>query len=78
MKKLVLFVLFVVHLIITASAEEIVEAAKKGDMETVKAILARDPAKLNALDEDKYTSLHWACMRAHWDVAKYLIDQELI
>ncbi len=58
-----------------ASAEQIAEAAKNGDLQTVKTILAQDPHKLNATDESKYTALHWACMRAHWDVARYLIEK---
>ncbi len=64
----------ILHLIVIASAETIVEVAKKGDLQTVKTILAQDPSKLNAADEDHYTPLHWACMRAHWDVARYLIE----
>lgn len=76
MKKVILSALFVfVFLVIEASAEQIVEAAKEGDLKTVKTILAQDSTKLNALDEDKYTPLHWSCIRAHWDVAKYLIEQ---
>jgi len=76
MKKIfIMLVLILVHMSITASAEEIVEAAKKGDLKTVQEILAQNPSKLNSLDEEKYTPLHWACMRAHWDIAKYLIDQ---
>lgn len=76
MKKILLLsILVFVSLTITATAEEIVEAAKNGDLETVKEILAQDPLKLNALDEEKYTPLHWACMRAHWDVTQYLIEQ---
>jgi len=58
-----------------ASGETIVEAAKKGDIKTVKSILAEEPAKLNATNKEKYTALHWACMRGHWDVAKYLIEK---
>ena len=75
MKKIFLLsVLLLAHLTITASAEEIVEAAKNGNLGKVKTILAQDPSKMNALDEEKYTPLHWACMRAHWDVAEYLIE----
>jgi hypothetical protein len=68
-------VLILVHMTIIASAEPIVEAAKKGDLQTIKTILAKDPSKLNATDESKYTALHWACMRAHWDVAEFLIEK---
>ncbi len=74
MKRVILSaVLILVHLAIIASAEPIVEAAKSGDLKIVKAVLAKDPSKLNATDESKYTALHWACMRAHWDVVEFLI-----
>jgi hypothetical protein len=75
--KNVLFLIILVTLctFLVASDEMIVEAAKNGDLQTVKTILAKDPSKLNATDDSKYTALHWACMRAHWDVAKYLIEK---
>ena len=76
MKRGVFFVvLFVLYLAVAASAETIVEAAKNGDLQAVKNLLAQDPSNLNATDEAKYTPLHWACMRAHWDVAEYLIEK---
>jgi ankyrin repeat protein len=74
-KKILFAVLIFLNLTLLASAESIMEAAKEGDLQTVKSILAQDPAKLNATDEDHYTALHWACMRAHWDVAQYLIEK---
>jgi ankyrin repeat protein len=55
------------------SAATIVEAARDGDLAGVKSILAEDPAQLKTTDENKYTALHWACMRARWDVAEYLV-----
>lgn len=76
MKKMILLAVFIVlHLPLVVSAEAIVEAAKNGDLQTVKSILEQDPSKLNATDEDHYSALHWACMRAHWDVAEYLIEK---
>lgn len=76
MKRIDLFaMLIMVHMTIVVSAEPIVEAAKNGDLPTVKTILAQEPSKLNATDEDNYTSLHWACMRVNWDVAEYLIEK---
>lgn len=76
MKRVILFaMLIILKMTIIASAETIVEAAKNGDLQTVKTILAKDPSKLNATDDSKYTALHWACMRAHWEVAKYLIEK---
>jgi len=76
MKRTFLFVLlFILHMTLGASMETIVEAAKNGDLQTVETIISEDPSKLNATDEDNYSPLHWACMRAHWDVAKFLIDK---
>ena len=58
-----------------ANNKTIVEAAKNGDLKTVKTILELDPSMLNAKNQNGYTALHWACMRAHWDTAKYLIEK---
>jgi hypothetical protein len=77
MKRVILFALLIIqHMTIIASTEPIVEAAKNGDLQAVKTILTKDPSKLNATDENKYTALHWACMRAHWDVAEFLIKKD--
>ncbi len=74
-KVLFLIILVILCKFLMASDEPIVEAAKSGDLQTLKTILAKDPSKLNAIDENKYTALHWACMRAHWDVAEFLIEK---
>jgi len=75
MKKIIVSVMFfLISTSLLASVEQIVEAAKRGDLQKVKTILVKDPSKLNATDQDNYTSLHWACMRAHWDIAEYLIE----
>lgn len=76
MKKRIFFIILFTQITFSLAAEsQIVEAAKNGDFQTVKSILAQDPSKLNETDEDNFTALHWACMRAHWDVAKYLIEK---
>ena len=74
-KIMILVSLFVFWASLSASVEPIVQAAKDGDFRTVKTILEKEPSKLNAIDEEKYTALHWACMRAHWDIARYLIEK---
>jgi hypothetical protein len=76
MKKALGFIVlvFLFALSVTA-AEPIVEAAKNGDFQSVKNILENEPAKIDAKDEEGYTPLHWACMRAHWDIANYLIEK---
>jgi len=76
MKNTIIFsVLFILCTSVLVSAEPIVEAAKNGDFKTVKTILEKNPSKLNVTDQDKYTALHWACIRAHWNIAKYLIEK---
>ncbi len=57
-----------------AIAGQIHEAAKQGDLETVKSTLQNDPSRLFAQDELGYTALNWAAMRGKWDVAEYLIE----
>jgi 26S proteasome non-ATPase regulatory subunit 10 len=74
-RAVLLAIVLILHTTLTASAEQIVDAAKDGDLPTIRNVLAEDPSKLNATDEDSYTALHWACMRARWDVARYLIEQ---
>jgi len=76
MKKVIFFLFFIIqYTLLFASVEPIVEAAKNGNLQTVKTILAKDSSKLNATDQNNYTSLHWACMRARWNVAEYLIEK---
>jgi ankyrin repeat protein len=59
---------------IHAVPSDIHEAARAGDMEAIRNILSSDPQQLNALDKVKFTPLDWACTRAQWDVARYLIE----
>ena len=76
MKKTLFFTFFILSFTLSiAAAEPIVESAKNGDFQSVKNILENDPSKLDIKDEDGYTALHWACMRAHWDITKYLIEK---
>jgi len=55
--------------------ESIVAAAKNGDLKTVKTILEKNPSKIDVKNKNGYTALHWACMRAHWNVVKYLVEK---
>ncbi len=59
-----------------ASADDIVEAAKKGDLETVRAILEIDPSMIRAVDGGRWTALHWAAIRGHWDVYEFLFEYD--
>lgn len=58
----------------TVRAADIHEAAKKGDLEKIKQILAAGKDAMNARDAPGYTPLHWALIRAQWKAAGYLLD----
>lgn len=58
-----------------ASAGEIQVAAGKGDLQTVKALLAKDPALIKDADADGRTALHHACFEGKTDVVVFLLDQ---
>jgi ankyrin repeat protein len=57
-------------------AGEIHDAALKGDLQKVKALLTHDPALLDAENEpNKKTPLHYAAQGGHKDVVEFLLDQ---
>ncbi|XP_030754592.1 ankyrin repeat domain-containing protein 49-like [Sitophilus oryzae] len=55
--------------------KQILEAAEKGDLETIKALLNEDKTLISTVDKDKYTPLHRACYSNHLEVVKYLVEQ---
>jgi ankyrin repeat protein len=67
---LFLFVLFSL-----SQAAEIHQAAEAGDLAKVKALLEKDPALVNAKDENGRTPLHSAAQGRHLDVLRYLVDK---
>ena len=73
----IIFLAFVLLLAaaILPAADDIIEAAKRGDLQAVKAILAEDPAKLNAVCQRGSPPIYWAGVYAQWDVYKYLLER---
>ncbi|KAL3676866.1 hypothetical protein R1sor_026814 [Riccia sorocarpa] len=53
---------------------EFLEAARYGDLEDVKAMVAQG-VRLDSLDEQGRTALHMASANGHLDVVQYLISQ---
>jgi ankyrin repeat protein len=54
-------------------AEDIHDAAKKGDLERLKKIIASDPSFVNSTDRDKMTPLHHAIDEGKLEAASLLI-----
>ena len=52
---------------------QLIEAAKKGDTVSVKALLDAG-AEANARDDDRQTALMWAAQEGHTETAQALLD----
>ena len=57
----------------TPSEKQFIQAAKKGDVETLQSLLASDPALLNARDKDGSTALHCAAWKDHRELVAFLL-----
>ena len=55
-----------------ATSEEIHLAAEAGNIDSVKILLAQDPARIRSTDEGGYTPLHKAAYAGHADLVTYL------
>jgi ankyrin repeat protein len=56
------------------TSKEVIKAAKAGDLERMKALLATDAALLDARDKDRSTPLHCAAWKGHYEVVKLLLE----
>jgi ankyrin repeat protein len=68
---LVIFLLFVIPVL----AGEIHDAATKGDLTKVKALLKKDARLLNAGDDNKKQPIHWASQHGHLEIVKFLLGR---
>jgi ankyrin repeat protein len=55
-------------------SKEIIKAAKKGQVESIKALLAADAGLINARDNDGSTPLHCAIWKGHEAVVALLLE----
>ncbi|MDH4272687.1 MAG: ankyrin repeat domain-containing protein, partial [Candidatus Aminicenantes bacterium] len=62
-------------LALSASADEIHDAVRSGDLEKVKTLLQSHNDWLNSTDQNEKTPLHLALESGHADIARYLIEQ---
>jgi ankyrin repeat protein len=74
-KKITIMFCVLLVFVLPALAHEIHDAAEKGDLDTVKSIIAKNPELVNVKDDFGSTPLHWAAMRGHREVFMFLIDK---
>ena len=58
-----------------ASADEIHEAALRGDLEKVRALISSDPAQMTLKGRNDKLPLHWASQGGHLPVVALLLDR---
>src|SRR6516162_2102744 len=56
------------------ASKEVIKAAKAGDTERLKALLATDSSLLEARDKDQSTPLHCAAWKGHCEIVKLLLE----
>jgi ankyrin repeat protein len=55
------------------AAKDIIKAAKSGNIEKIKVLLATDTGLVNARDKDGSTPLHCACWKGHPEAVAILL-----
>jgi len=73
--KIVFLLIMSVFVLTPVWPDEIHEAAQKGDLAKVQALLQQNSALIDAKDEFDRTPLHWAARGAHFGVMQLLIKK---
>jgi hypothetical protein len=58
-----------------AHSDSVIAAARRGDLFAVEHYLRKSTDSIGARDAFHYTPLHWAAVRAHWDVVVRLVER---
>lgn len=68
---------FMVYALLSSSvlAGDILGAAERGELDSVRALLESDPQLLNVIDQGGYTPLHKAAYNGHVEIVEYLISK---
>jgi len=54
--------------------QQVIVAASKGDLDSLKALVESDPELVYVLGEENRTPLHYAAAYGHNDIVEYLLD----
>jgi L-ascorbate metabolism protein UlaG (beta-lactamase superfamily) len=74
-KKIIILFTLLVFFLIPVQAGEIHKAAKDGDLEKIKSLLAKDPGLLNAGNKFQQTALAIASYSGHQEIVDFLIEK---
>jgi cyclase len=74
-RKTTVVSLILLLFIVQGIAADIHEAALKGDLERVKALLNKDPRLVNAPGGNGKAPLHWAAQGGHVEIVEFLIER---
>lgn len=75
MKKLILFSFTLVH-VNAFNAQDIFEAARKGDTACIQAFIRTDPERINSSNEDGFTALILAVYHNQLTAVAFLLQQK--
>ena len=67
--------LIILSMIASATAQEIFDAARNGNLGKVQELIEQDPQLVNRRDETGRTPLHWAARGVHFELLQYLADR---
>ena len=74
-RKVTVVSLILLLFTVQGTAADIHEAALKGDLERVKALVNKDPGLVNAPGGNGKAPLHWAAQGGHLEIAEFLIER---
>ncbi len=77
MRQFIMLIVLVLSINFTpvfAQANDLIDAAKEGDLETVQSLIEQG-ADVNAIDNNGNTALMWASARGHTETVGFLIDK---
>jgi ankyrin repeat protein len=74
-KKIISVFIVIFAFIANSGSDEIHDAAKEGNLDRVKALVAEDPACVNAKTAMGTTPLHYACMSGNFHLVEFLISK---
>ncbi len=73
-RKIITMFLLLLFVAIPILAEEIHDAALKGDLTKIKSLLEKSPAFLEARNENEKTPLHFAAQGGHKEIVELLLE----